>query len=214
MRILLLGAPGAGKGTQAQKLMADRGLPQISTGDLLRGAVAAGSALGRKAKAAMDAGELVSDEIVLGIIRERLAEGDTANGFILDGFPRNVAQAEALEDVLGEVGQPLDAAILLDVDFDILMKRLTGRRTCSKTGKLLNIHFSPQAELDECIANGGELLQRPDDNEQTIANRLEVYRSQTEPLIEYYRERDKLRVIDAEGEVAAVHKRLLEAVDD
>lgn len=213
MRILLLGAPGAGKGTQAQKLMADRGLPQVSTGDLLRGAVAAGSELGRRAKAAMDAGELVSDEIVLGIIRERLADDDTAGGFILDGFPRNVAQAEALEEVLAEIGQPLDAALLLDVDFDILMKRLTGRRTCSKTGKLLNVHFSSQAELDEVVANGGELLQRPDDNEETIGNRLEVYRTQTEPLIDYYRERGKLRVIDAEGDVDSVHRRLLDAVD-
>jgi adenylate kinase len=179
MRIVFLGAPGSGKGTQAQKLMADYGLQQISTGDLLRGAVAAGTDLGKRAKAAMDAGELVTDEIVLGIIAERLAQDDCKNGFILDGYPRNLQQAKDLEPVLKEIGQSLDAAVLLHVDLDILMKRLTGRRTCSKTGKLLNIYFSPQEEIDAVIAAGGELVQRADDNEETIANRLKVYREQT-----------------------------------
>src|SRR5690606_5945819 len=139
MRIVMLGAPGSGKGTQAKRLQAEHGWPQVSTGDLLRQAVAEGTELGRRAKAAMDAGELVKDEIVLGMIKERLAKPDAGNGFVLDGYPRNRSQAEDLERVLGELGQTLDAAVLMNVDFDILMKRLTGRRTCSKTGKLLNI---------------------------------------------------------------------------
>jgi len=214
MRIVLLGAPGSGKGTQAQRLMAEKGIPQISTGDLLRAAVASDSDLGRKAKAAMDAGELVSDDLVLGMIRERLNEDDLAAGFILDGFPRNESQAESLDDLLAELGQPLDAAVLMDVDFDILMKRLTGRRTCSATGKVLNIHFSPQEELDACLEAGGELLQRDDDTEETIANRLQVYREQTAPLVGYYRDRGLLKTVDAEGTVEAVYERLVSAVED
>lgn len=214
MRIVLLGAPGSGKGTQAQKLMADRAIPQISTGDLLRAAVASGSDLGKRARAAMDAGELVSDDIVLGIIRERLGQPDTANGFILDGFPRNSVQAEALEAVLAQIGQQLDAAVLMDVDPDVLMKRLVGRRTCSKTGKLLNIYFSSQSELDAVLAEGGELIQRADDNEATIGNRLEVYRAQTEPLIEFYRGRGLLRTVNAEGGIDEVYARLLSAVGE
>jgi adenylate kinase len=213
MRIVLLGAPGSGKGTQAQRLMAEKGIPQISTGDLLRAAVASGSELGRKAKSAMDAGELVSDDIVLGMIRERLAEDDAANGFILDGFPRNESQAESLDDLLAELGQPLDAAVLMDVDFDVLMKRLTGRRTCSVTGKVLNIHYSPQEELDACLKAGGELRQRDDDNEETIANRLQVYREQTAPLVDYYRDRGLLKTVDAEGSIEAVYERLVSAVE-
>jgi len=214
MRIVLLGAPGSGKGTQAQRLMAEKGIPQISTGDLLRAAVASGSELGRKAKAAMDAGELVSDDLVLGMIRERLNEDDVADGFILDGFPRNESQAKSLDDLLAELGQPLDAAVLMDVDFDILMKRLTGRRTCSATGKVLNIYFSPQEELDACVEAGGELLQRDDDNEETIANRLQVYREQTAPLVDYYRDRGLLKTVDAEGTVEDVYERLVSAVED
>lgn len=208
MRIVLFGAPGSGKGTQAKKLEAEFGWPQISTGDLLRAAVAAGSALGKRAKAAMDAGELVSDSIVLGLIEERIAKADAAKGFILDGYPRNRAQAQDLERVLERRKLELDTAVLMDVDFDVLMKRLTGRRTCSTTGKLLNIYFSPQAEIDECIAAGGELLQRDDDNESTIRNRLEVYQSQTEPLIDYYRQRGCLRTVHAVGDVAAVYAGL------
>jgi adenylate kinase len=212
MRIVLLGAPGSGKGTQAMKLMADKNIPQISTGDMLRQAVAAGTRFGLKAKSTMEAGELVPDDIVLGIISERLAEPDAKDGFILDGFPRTTQQALDLEELLDNLGTPLDAAVLLDVDFHSLMKRLTGRRTCSLNGKLLNIYFSPQEELDACIEAGGELIQREDDNEETISHRLEVYHESTEPLIEFYGERDQLRRIDAEGSADEVYERLTVAL--
>jgi adenylate kinase len=208
MRIVMLGAPGSGKGTQAKRLEADYGLLQVSTGDLLRSAVAAGSELGLRAKAAMDAGELVSDEVVLGLIRERVASPSAAPGFVLDGYPRNRTQAEDLEAVLNELGLGLDRAVLMDVDFDVLMKRLTGRRTCSKTGKVLNVYFSPREELEECKSAGGELLQRDDDNEETIRNRLKVYDSQTAPLIDYYDGRGLLTRVDAEDAVEAVYARL------
>lgn len=212
MRIVLLGAPGSGKGTQAKRLMEERGIPQVSTGDMLRAAVRSGSELGRKAKSIMDSGQLVSDDIILGIISERLDEPDAANGFILDGFPRNEKQACDLESLLEDKRQPLDAAILMDLDFDVLTKRLTGRRTCSTTGKLLNIYFSPQEELDECLKSGGELIQREDDREETIGKRLEVYRTQTEPVIDFYRSRGKLETIDADGSVDEVHARLKAAL--
>ena len=212
MRIVFLGAPGSGKGTQAHRLMADFSMVQVSTGELLREAAKAGTPIGLKAKAKMDAGELVSDEIVLELIRERLSAPDTRKGFILDGFPRNVAQARALDPVLERVGQKLDAVVLLNVDLDILMKRLTGRRTCSVTGKLLNIHFSPQAEIDACLKAGGQLIQRADDNEQTIGNRLRVYREQTEPLVAHYRRAGLLRVVNGEGEMDEVYGRLRKAL--
>ena len=212
MRIVLLGAPGSGKGTQAKKLMADKNIPQVSTGDMLREAVAAGTRFGQKAKAIMEVGELVPDDVVLGIISERIAEPDAVDGFILDGFPRTKQQALDLSELLDQLGTPLDAAVLMDVDFDILMKRLTGRRTCSLTGKLLNVYFSPQEELDECLDAGGELIQREDDNEETISNRLDVYREQTEPLIEFYRKRGLLKTIDAEGSIDEVYERLAAAL--
>ncbi len=213
MRIVLLGAPGSGKGTQAKKLMADRNIPQISTGDMLREAVASGTRFGLKAKSIMEAGNLVPDDVVLGIISERLTEPDAVDGFILDGFPRTTQQALDLSELLDELGTPLDSAVLMDVDFDILMKRLTGRRTCSLTGKLLNVHFSSQEELDECTNAGGELVQREDDNEETIGNRLDVYRKNTEPLVDYYAKRNKLTTIDAEGTIDEVYDRLLAALD-
>ena len=213
MRIVLLGAPGSGKGTQAKKLMAEKNIPQISTGDILRAAVAAGTGYGEQAKKIMDAGDLVPDDVMLGIISDRLAEEDAVGGFILDGYPRTHKQALDLEGLLAKMNQPLDAVVLMDVDFDILMKRLTGRRTCSLTGKLLNVYYSPQEELDACTAAGGELIQREDDNEETISNRLEVYRSQTEPLIEFYRNKDKLNVIDAAGSIDEVYDRFVEALN-
>ena len=208
MRIVMLGAPGSGKGTQAQRLQKDFGLPQVSTGDLLRRAVADKTPLGLKAKAVMDAGDLVSDDIVLGMIEERIAKPDAVHGFILDGYPRNGKQAQDLETVLAKRGLGIDAAVLMDVGFDILMKRLTGRRTCSKTGAVLNIYFSPPAELDACKKAGGELLQRDDDKEETIRNRLQVYQRQTAPLIEHYEQRGLLKTIPATGEVDAVYQRL------
>ncbi|MGB5628803.1 MAG: adenylate kinase [Woeseiaceae bacterium] len=212
MRIVLLGAPGSGKGTQAKKLMADRNIPQVSTGDMLREAVAAGTRFGLKAKPVIEAGNFVPDEVVLGIISERLTRPDAEKGFILDGFPRTTQQALDLEELLDQMGTPLDTAVLLDIDFDILMKRLTGRRTCSLTGKLLNVYLSPQEELDECTNAGGELIQREDDNEETIANRLSIYGERTEPLIDFYRKRGKLTTIDAEGSIEEVYERLIAAL--
>lgn len=209
MRIILLGAPGSGKGTQAQKLVAQFNIPQVSTGDLLRDAVAKGTDLGKRAKAAMDAGELVSDDIVLGMIRERLDRPDAAGGFILDGFPRNIAQAQALDGVLEELGAPLDAAVLMDVDFDVLLKRLTGRRTCETCGKVFNVYFFAPKQEGVCDACGGKLVQRADDNEETIRQRLKVYEAQTSPLVEFYEGRDKLKVVPAEGEIDAVYERLV-----
>ncbi len=212
MRIVLLGAPGSGKGTQAKKLMLDKNIPQVSTGDMLREAVATGTRFGLKAKSIMDVGDLVPDDVVLGIISERIAQPDAQEGFILDGFPRTTQQALDLEELLDQFGTPLDTAVLMDVDFEILMRRLTGRRTCSLTGKLLNVYSSTQEELDECTNAGGELIQREDDNEETIGNRLEVYRENTEPLIEFYRNRGKLTTINAEGEIDVVYERLLAAL--
>ena len=214
MRIVLLGAPGSGKGTQAKQLQDEKGVPHISTGDMLRAAVAAGTEFGQKAKAIMDAGNLVSDDVMLGIIRERLAEPDAQAGFILDGFPRTEQQARDLQALLTEIGAPLDAAVLMDVDFSVLLKRLTGRRTCSRTGKLLNVYFSPQEDLDAVVAAGGELVQREDDNEETISNRLSVYRKQTEPVIDFYRASDSLTTVDAEGSIDDVYGRLLAAIAD
>ena len=192
--------------------MAERNIPQVSTGDMLREAVAAGTRFGLKAGSLMDAGNLVPDDVVLGIISERLVQPDAQDGFILDGFPRTEQQALDLEELLDQLGTPLDAAVLMDVDFDILMKRLTGRRTCSLTGKLLNVYFSSQQELDECTNAGGELLQREDDNEETISNRLDVYRSRTEPLVEFYRKRGRLRTVDADGSIDDVYARFLDAL--
>jgi adenylate kinase len=212
MRIVMLGAPGSGKGTQAQRLEAEHGLRQVSTGDLLRRAVAEHTALGREAKARMDAGELVPDPVVLGLIEERITRDDAKHGFVLDGYPRNRTQARDLEKVLAKLGQRLDAAVLMDVDFDVLLKRLTGRRTCSATGKVLNVYFSAPEEIEACRQAGGQLVQRDDDNEETIRNRLKVYEEQTAPLIEYFERQGLLRVVDANGEVDAVYARLRNAI--
>ena len=212
MRIVFLGAPGAGKGTQARRLQERIGWPQVSTGDLLRAAVSAGTPLGLRAKAAMDSGELVSDELVMELLGERLAQKDCAAGFILDGFPRNRSQARLLRDLLDAAGQQLDAVLLLDVDKEVLMKRLTGRRTCSATGKLLNIYFSSPEELAASRAAGGDLIQRDDDQEETIANRLTVYERQTRPLLEHYA--GLLRRVDAQGTPDEVFAGVLAAVGE
>jgi adenylate kinase len=208
MRIVFLGAPGSGKGTQARRLMEEYASPQISTGDLLRAAVAADTDLGRKAKAAMDAGKLVADDIVIGMIRERLRQKDTSFGFILDGFPRSIAQADALDKMLAEEKKPLHKAILLDVKFDNLLKRITGRRTCSVCGHLYNVHFSPPKKPGVCDHDGGELVQRPDDNEEVISRRLKVYQDQTSPLIDYYKKQNKFASVDGEGSMDEIFHRI------
>ena len=214
MRIVLIGAPGSGKGTQAKKLVAKYAVPQISTGDLLRAAVAAGTPLGMQAKAAMDAGQLVSDQIVLDMIEERMTEPDTHKGFILDGFPRNLLQAEALDALLARLGRPLDAAILIDVDFDLLIQRIAGRRTCSSCGQMYNIYSSPPKLDGLCDVCGGKLHHRADDTEQTISNRLRVYEAQTAPLIDYYKRQAKQYSVDGTGEIEEVFQRLCEIIDN
>src|SRR5262245_30548648 len=208
MRIVLLGAPGSGKGTQAQRLQAKYGVPQVSSGDLLRDAVARGTELGLKAKAAMDAGQLVSDEIVLGLIRERLSRPDAAQGFILDGFPRNALQAGTLNALLAEINQPIDAVLLLDVRRQTLIERLAGRRVCRNCGKVFNVSALPDASV--LCASGGphDLYQRPDDKEDVIAKRLEVYETQTRPLIEHYARLGLLTTVAGEGELESVFARM------
>lgn len=207
MRIVLLGAPGSGKGTQAQRLQAKYGVPQVSSGDLLRDAVARGTELGKQAKSVMDAGQLVSDDIVLGLIRERLGRPDAANGFILDGFPRNIEQANSLNTLLGDIGQPLDAVLLLDVRNETLMQRLAGRRICWKCGTVYNVHSLP-AGVTTCAKDGTELHQRPDDKEEVIGKRLSVYEQQTKPLIEHYSKLGLLRKVAGEGELEEVSERM------
>ncbi len=210
MRIVLLGPPGSGKGTQSQRLIESHGIPQISTGDLLRAAVAAQSKLGIAAKSAMDAGKLVEDRIVLGMIQERLALPDVANGFILDGFPRNLSQAAALEELLQKVGQPLDVVVLMQVNNDELVRRIGGRRTCRNCRRVFNVFTSPPAPGESCPKTGAphDLFQRPDDNESTVAERLKVYDEKTRPLAEFYGQRGLLQRIDAEGDVEVVTARL------
>lgn len=207
MRIVLLGAPGSGKGTQAQRLMAKHGVPQVSSGDLLRDAVARGTQLGLKAKAVMDAGQLVSDDIVLGLIRDRLDRPDARQGFILDGFPRNIDQADSLAALLEDIGQPLDAVLLLEVRKDLLLQRLAGRRICPKCGTVYNVHSMPPGATG-CSKDGAELYQRPDDKEEVIGKRLEVYEAQTRPLVQHYAKLGLLRTVAGEGELDEVFERM------
>jgi len=186
MRIILVGPPGAGKGTQAEKIVAKYNVAHISTGDILRANVKAGTELGKKAKSFMDAGALVPDDVIVGMMRGRLAEDDCKNGFILDGFPRTVPQAEALGSLLAEMGIKLDGVILLDVDDDTVVERLCGRRMCKKCGRIFHVSFKPSSKGDLCDECGGELYQRDDDKEEVIRQRLAVYHSQTAPLVDYY----------------------------
>jgi adenylate kinase len=198
MNVVLLGAPGAGKGTQAAKMVEEFGLPHISTGDIFRKAVADGTALGLEAKRYMDSGELVPDEVTIGIVKERLQQPDCARGFILDGFPRTVPQADALGDALASMGRALDAVVLVDVPKSALVERLTARRQCRACGRIYNVltdRPSVDGKCDEC---GGEVYQRDDDTVGTVTNRLDVYERNTAPLVEYYRGRGLLRVVDGD----------------
>lgn len=212
MRLVLLGAPGAGKGTQAKKLVEKYGIPQISTGDLLRAAVAAGTPLGKEAKSYMDKGELVPDSVVLGMVEERLKQDDCKKGYILDGFPRNTAQAEALDKMLASLNMPLTAALSVDVPFDDLMKRLTGRRTCKACGQMYNVYFNPPKKEGVCDKCGGELFQRDDDKEETIRKRLEVYNAQTAPLIDYYRKMGILKSVAGTGSIDDIFKKVCDVL--
>ena len=214
MRIVMLGAPGSGKGTQAKLLVEKYKLPQISTGDMLREAVAEGTPLGRQAKAAMDAGQLVSDDIVLSIIQERVTRPDARKGFILDGFPRNLQQAEALDQLLTALGRPLNLALLVAVDVDALIQRLVGRRTCLSCGQMYNVFYAPPHIEGRCDACGGRLRHRADDNEETIGNRLRVFETQTHPVLEYYQQQEKLRTVQGVGEISDIFRALSKIVDD
>ncbi len=213
MRIVLLGAPGSGKGTQAKLLIEKYKIPQISTGDLLRAAVAAGTELGKKAKAAMDSGQLVADDVVLGMIQERLATPDSKGGFILDGFPRNIPQAQTLDAMLARVGQPLQLALLVDVDIEVLMKRLTGRRTCGSCGAIYNVYYTPTKVPGKCDKCGGSLQHRSDDNETTVRNRLKVYEEQTAPLVSYYKAQGKLRTARGVGSISDIFKSISDIIE-
>ena len=207
MNIVLLGAPGAGKGTQAQKLVEEYGFAHISTGDLLRAAVKAQSELGKQAKSFMDAGKLVPDELVINLVKERLEDDDAQKGFILDGFPRNTAQAVTLDSELAAMDRTLDAALLVSVESDVIVNRLSSRRTCRSCG------YTAPAGVDVCPRCGGEMYQRDDDKPETIQHRLDVYQNQTAPLVEYYKGHSILREVDGDRPVDAVFadvKTLLE----
>jgi adenylate kinase len=213
LNLILLGPPGAGKGTQAERLREDFGLPHISTGDILRAQVAEGTELGEKARRYMDAGELVPDDIIVGMIRDRINTGDARDGFLLDGFPRNVKQADALAQALGELERRLTAALLIDVPDDELVRRLAGRRVCVKNpSHIYHVEFDPPKHDGVCDQDGSRLIQREDDKEETIRKRLDVYHSQTEPLIDYYDRAGLLRRFDGRRTAEEVHDHLRAAV--
>ncbi|HEV2923363.1 MAG TPA: adenylate kinase [Solirubrobacteraceae bacterium] len=213
LNLILLGPPGAGKGTQAERLREDFGLPHISTGDILRAQVAESTELGNKAQRYMDAGELVPDDIIVGMIRDRINTGDARDGFLLDGFPRNVKQADALAEALGELDRRLTAALLIDVPDDELVRRLAGRRVCVKNpSHIYHVEFDPPKHEGVCDQDGSRLIQREDDKEETIRKRLDVYHSQTEPLIDYYDRAGLLRRFDGRRSAEEVHDHLRAAV--
>jgi adenylate kinase len=204
VNIVLMGLPGAGKGTQAEKIVEKYGIPHISTGDMFRAAIKDGTELGLKAKSFMDNGDLVPDEVTIGIVRERLSKEDCGKGFLLDGFPRTVAQAEALENILADLGKKMNYVINIDVDKDILMGRLTGRRICKECGATYHLVFNPPKEEGVCDRCGGELYQRADDNEETVQNRLDVNIKQTQPLLAYYEDKGYLKNIDGQQDIDKV----------
>ena len=199
-----MGLPGAGKGTQAEKIVEKYGIPHISTGDMFRAAIKEGTELGLQAKSFMDQGNLVPDEVTIGIVRERLSKEDCAEGFLLDGFPRTVAQAEALENILSDLNKKIDYVINIDVDQEILMERLTGRRICKSCGSTYHLVFNPPAKDDVCDRCGGELYQRADDNAETVQNRLEVNQKQTKPLLDFYEDKGYLRNINGQQDIRKV----------
>jgi adenylate kinase len=210
MKLILLGPPGAGKGTQAKMLTDEFGIPQISTGDILRAAVKEGTPMGVKAKSFMDAGGLVPDEVVIGIVTERLQKEDCTPGFILDGFPRTVPQADALAGDLKDLNKNLDAVISLEVDIEALVERLTGRRTCKDCGRGYHITFDPAKKEGFCDACSGQLVQRDDDQEETIRKRLDVYNEQTSPLTSYYADAGLLKSLDGMQQIDIVQQQMLE----
>jgi len=212
MNIILLGPPGAGKGTQAKMLVDKYGIPQISTGEILRANLKAGTQLGLEAKKYMDAGKLVPDEVVIGIINNRIQEEDCRRGYMLDGFPRTVAQAQALDKILAEQGSGIDDVISIEVADHELMGRLTGRRTCRQCGQGFHVMFDPPKVEGICDKCGGELYQRDDDNEKTVANRLKVYSDQTQPLIDYYKKKSLLRSIDGVGDIKEIFGRVVKVL--
>lgn len=209
MRLVLVGPPGAGKGTQAQFIASHLSIPKISTGDIFRANVSGGTELGKLAKTYMDRGDLVPDEVTIAMVRGRLAEDDAQDGFLLDGFPRNVAQAEVLKKMLADLGSGLDLVLELVVDDDEVVRRLAGRRTCRSCGKVWHVDFDPPKQDGVCDACGGELFQRDDDREETIRHRLEVYQEQTSPLINFYADEGILRGVDATGPVEEVTARAM-----
>ncbi|HCP14354.1 MAG TPA: adenylate kinase [Peptococcaceae bacterium] len=212
MKTLLMGPPGAGKGTQAVVLAEKLGIPHISTGDMFRKAVKEQTPLGVEAKRYMDSGQLVPDEVTIGIVRERLAEEDCVNGFLLDGFPRTVFQAEALEDILTKLGTKLDLALNIDVDSEALIGRITGRRMCRNCGKPYHVTFSPSKVADKCDACGGELYQRDDDKEETVRKRLEVYSAQTLPLLDFYKSKGIVVSVDGNQPMQKVTEDIMAAI--
>jgi adenylate kinase len=213
MRVILLGPPGAGKGTQARRLATRWSVPQVATGDMLREAVARGTRLGLEARRYMDAGELVPDAVIIGLVRERLAQPDGRKGFVLDGFPRTAAQAEALDRLLEAEGTPLDRVVLFQVDDEEPVARLSGRLVCGSCGRNYHVRFSPPRVAGRCDACGGELSQRTDDEEATVRRRLAVYARDTRPLVAYYRQRGLLTTISAAGTMDAVHADLVKAIE-
>jgi adenylate kinase len=206
--LILLGPPGAGKGTQAERLQADFALAHISTGDMLRAQVAQGTELGREAQKYMNAGELVPDEVILGMIGQRIGEQDAREGFLLDGFPRNTSQADALASTLADSGRRLTGVLLIDVPDEVLVRRLAGRRVCLKTGHVDHVEFDPPKRDDVCDQDGSRLIQRDDDREETIRRRLEVYARQTAPLIDYYESAGLLRRFDGQRNPNEVHDHI------
>jgi adenylate kinase len=213
MNLILLGPPGAGKGTQAQMIVDRYHIPQVSTGDILRAAVKGKTLLGAKAKEFMDQGKLVPDELVIGIIEERLKASDCRSGFILDGFPRTIAQAEALQPILAKMGKSIDHVINIEVDDEELVRRLTGRRTCKNCGAMFHLVFYPPKKEGMCDRCGGFLYQRDDDKEETIRTRLKEYQRQTAPLIQYYQEKKKLRSTSGVGEQNQIFERIVNHMD-